>query len=312
VTLQKLNMGLGVALGLQALLAVVMWWPSSNEAVESRSIVPMEAADVTELVIERKPYSDTDEVEPVRLVKEGEIWRIASAAGYPAQSDKVEEVIEHLVGMTVRRPVASNPTSHNALAVGPTDYGKKVTVRAGGETTSLIMGAASGKSVHVRLEGEDAVYKASGFSEWAVKDRNSSYWDGVYSKVEKEQLLSLSITGRGMDVSIEKGALGWTAGETPLDAAKVDQLLGRVATVRMRDPVGTVASPEHGFDDGVVVSWTSEDGDTTVGGGFVIGAEVDDNVYVKAEQLPFIVTVAKGTLTDVLEASVEALAGGDE
>ena len=60
-------------------------------------------------------------------------------------------LLDKLLALKVAEPMASSPASFDSLKVGDAEYGKKVDLVANGVTTSLIIGAGSASSVHVRV-----------------------------------------------------------------------------------------------------------------------------------------------------------------
>lgn len=297
---------LGVALAVQAGLAVATWWPSSGRAaVEPRSLVTLDADDVTAVEITGRA-ADGDVPEPLRLVRGDEGWVIESLHGYPADEAKVDELLRDLLDVQVRAPVATKPTSHAALEVADDAFTRRVRLEAGGEAVELYVGASRGRAAHVRLGGEPLVYAAKGLSAWSIGDSGRSFLDTRWVDLDREQLATFAVANAHGAFTLEQGPDGWTATgvEAPLDADAVDELLRDLSSLRLREPVAREAAPDHGFADPVRVSWTLSDGSA---GAYEVGAESDGAAFARKDGSPHVVRVAASAVEPAREARLEAL-----
>jgi hypothetical protein len=302
-------------LGVQVLLVAATWWPRDSATVPARAIVTLDGATIDRIEIARSG----EDAELLALVKGGDGWTIASSAGYPAQADKVQELIDSLVAIQVRRPMATKAVNHDALKVGDKEFGKKLTLNAGEKKTSLVIGAASNNSVHVRLAGEDEVYEARGLSEWTVKDRASSYWKAEVVDLDVDQAVGITLQVRDRPpVILGKGEGGWTYDvEVPagvlIDPDKVTRLAEAACKLRMREPMGQESKPEYGLDSPAAqVHVTTQVDDATETFTYTLGNTVDGKVYLRTEGSPWIVTVSEYSAKTLLEASQESLVIAEE
>jgi hypothetical protein len=297
-------------LGVQSLLVAATWWPHDPGAVPARALITLDGAAIDRIEIERSG----EDAEKVELVKQGDDWTIASSAGYPAEADKVQELIDSLTDIEVRRPIATKTVNHDALKVGEQEYGKKITVGAGEQREGIVIGAASSHSVHVRAAGGDEVYEARGLSEWTLKDRASSYWKPEVVDLDVDTATGITIQLRdGATVSLSRGDGGWVyEGEIPegvlIDPDKVTRLAEAACKLRMREPAGKEAKPEYGLDSpAAIITVTTEADDQSTTTSYALGATVDGKVYLRTEASPWIVTVSEYSAKTLLEASQESL-----
>ena len=299
---------LSLALVVQVGLAVLMWWPQDRSALRPHPLLDIPADTIDELRIARKPAAG-EELDWLHLVREAGAWKIESAAGYPAQQDKVDDLIGKLLGMRVRRPIATRTTSHNALKVGEKQYGRRVEIRAGETRRELIIGAAKSNSVNVRLADEPDVYLASGLSEWSLQDDARSYWDSSYVDANPAEMTTLQIDNEFGTLRFSRADDGWSLDGLPegalADGDEIERFLRKVATVRLQDPVGSESKPEYGLDSGARVSWTIAAENESVSGGYTVGAARESLRYVKSDNDPFVVEVSESSLKELREATLQ-------
>jgi hypothetical protein len=292
---------LSAVLVFQVILAFWTWWPRDHAELVPHPLLELDPAAITAIEIARRPTSGEDEatapsdLDWLRLERDGERWRIASADGYPADPAKVNQLVGRLLGMQVRSPIATTRPSHNALGVGEREYGRRVRIRADGFDRELVIGAARSNSVNVRFADEDAVYLASGLSEFSLADTPSSYWATDYVRVAPGDVRSFVVENDRGTVLAERSEEGWTLADAPEDARvdtdAIDELLGRVTTLPLVEPVGTEMLPEHGLEEGPRITWTLDAEDQTVTGGYRVGAVEGGNAFAKSDGDAFVVKV---------------------
>ncbi len=184
----------------------------------------------------------------VELVKRGSDWQLASHFDYPADGDKVKELVDKLTAIRTRGALASGKTRQKQLEVADDNYQRKVIITAGGKDVTLYVGASAGaRQTSVRLAGSDEVHGASGLSAFAVGASASSWIDTAYFKIEKEQIASVEVTNQHGTFNLEPGAGGaWSvelngkpvdvpAGQE-IDKDLVDRMVNRIATLTMSEP----------------------------------------------------------------------------
>jgi hypothetical protein len=246
---------------------------------------------------------------------------VASAADFPADEKKVNEVLDKLVALKAKEPIATQTASHNALKVGEREYGRKVMLKTASETKRFILGDGPGESVHVRFDGKENVYRSRGLSQWAVKANLSGYIDTQYVDVDKDKLTRVTITHEKGTLTFTKQDDKWTLVELPegseIDDVKVNTLMSEVSKFSLNEPVGKEIKPEFGLANGVKVQLDyveeKEPGETDAKEtdskekvskslSYTIGAKKDDTYfYVKADGRDYVVTVSKWSTDQVRE-----------
>jgi hypothetical protein len=299
------------ALGVQALLAAATWWPRGAAVTGDVPLVTVPRDQVTRLVISGAPGDDGAPTASVRLERQGDTWVLPDLGNYPAKADKVSEVLDDVVGIVARTPIARQATSHSSLAVDAAGYGKKVELGDGTTTTTLLLGAASGQSVNVRVDGQDDVYAARGFSLWSLADSARSYYDTELLTVPTDDLESLTVRNAAGAVTLTRGPTGWSVAgvppETPLDTNAIDGVVRKLATVRMTEPVGIEARPEYGLEGGVRVEWSVTTDGASVPGALSIGAATGSERYLRVDGKPYVVKVSSATFDPLTTLTVADL-----
>lgn len=285
------NQILAGVLAAQLALAAVTWWPRSDVASEAAPLVDAAAADVSAIEIQgmSAPGAAAD---PVRLVREGGTWVVASANGYPADPGKITELLDRLTGIRLRDPITTQATSQRQLGVAADAYTRKVTLAAGGRTTTFYLGAGQGSSVNVRRDGTNEVYRVPGFTAWTVGDAPARYFDTSYVKVDPATVTSLTVRNAAGALTLRQEGGAWISAEDPtrpIDAREAQGLARKLLDVRMTKPVARGMAPDHGLTGGVRVEWTATG--EPASGGYTIGAESEGARYVMADGKEWVVAV---------------------
>lgn len=283
---------LGSVLAVQLVLVAITWWPGDPGATRPAPVFDVERDAITEIEIAARPVEGAEE-DPVVLARRGDGWVLRSQVDYPADTARVDELLDSLLALHAGAPVATRATSHEALSVSEDSYGRRLTVRTADGESSFWIGPAASRAVYMRRVGEDEVYRASGASEWSFRDRPSSYWDASYVEEDATRFDAVALSNEHGELRFEKRDGAWTLadlaeGETA-DEEAIDELVGALARVRMTRPVGTEVLPEYGLDGRTRVDWTIAAEDRSQSGGYGVGAEVESEVYVKAVGRRFVV-----------------------
>ncbi len=306
MTLHRLLSGL---LLLQIGLVVLAWWPEDRSALALKPLLEVDKEEIVELRIAQKPV-EGEESDPLHLIRGEEGWALASAGGYPVAVEKVDEVLDKLVGLEVRKPIATRSESHNALDVGEKEYGRRIQLTTASGSVELVVGAAASNSVHVRLSDASDVYVARGLSEWSLRDTARSYYDADYVRADVSELTQLRVHNANGSLSFVREGEQWRLEEAPeqgvLDREAIESFLAEVTAVRVAEPVGREIQPDYGFEaeaTGVRVDWAIEAEDQSIAGGYRLGATVGTHTYVKATGNPFVVKAVESRFETLRQAT---------
>ncbi len=291
------NLLLGT-LVVQLGLAALTWWPHTPASIDAIDLVASGNA-ITAITVLGKG----DAKVPVELASVDGVWEVVSASQFPADPDKVAELVSALADLSLRAPVATHASAHEGLGVTDAGFERKITFTADGTTHTLLVGPAAGRAMHVRLAGEDAVYKVKGISAYGLKDEARSYLPSYILDLDAAALTRLEVRNALGTLTLRRDDAGWQVdgpNPGPAEAEAVSDLLATFAKVRLSEVVGAEVLPEHGLTDAAVrVTWTQGIGEAASEGGMVLGAEVDGKAYLRVDDHPQVVRTPAARLGDL-------------
>lgn len=290
----------GILLGLlliQVLLVGFVYWPRQPSAGGG---VPLVEVDLEQLVVQIAIQDD--EQNEVRLLESSEGWVLPDADNYPLDAAQVESFLAKLASITTSSSVAQTADSHRRLQVAEGDFVRRIDLALeGGRHIVLYLGSSpSFGAIHVRREGDDAVYLTTGVAVSDASATAGSWVDPVYSSVPQDEIRTVEIAnGAGAWTFVKLDDEMWSltdlsSGET-VDQSAVTALLNRIATLRMTEPIGEQIQANHGFDSpSANVTIRSAEQVYT----FVVGGLDDDGeaYYVKGDHSPYVVKVSASNL----------------
>ncbi|MEN0067891.1 MAG: DUF4340 domain-containing protein [Myxococcota bacterium] len=303
---QTLRILMGAFL-VQGLLAIITWWPSSDGPAQVRDLVEFDASDVTSITVtgtvQRGEMPDT----PVVLKRTDSGWQIPSMFGVEVLETKIESLLETIDKLEARRPIAENAYRHVDLDVADDQHARKLVIeKDGGEPVTVYFGSATGNAAHVRLAGENEVYKIRGVAGYSISTASNQYFDRKILDVDTGTVNEVAVARPdGSAFTFTKTDVGWDVSiEGPpgrvLDSIKASEFIGKLLTVEMREPIAQSTTPEMGFDSGTVVSWTTTEEGSTVSNRYVVGNQIDGDsgrFYLKID--------GKNLVYDVMSPQVE-------
>jgi hypothetical protein len=243
----------GILLGLlliQVLLVGFVYWPRQPSA---GGRAPLVEVDLVQQVVQIAIQDD--EQNEVRLLESSEGWVLPDADNYPLDAAQVESFLAKLASITTSSSVAQTADSHRRLQVAEGDFVRRIDLALeGGRHIVLYLGSSpSFGAIHVRREGDDAVYLTTGVAVSDASATAGSWVDPVYSSVPQDEIRTVEIAnGAGAWTFVKLDDEMWSltdlsSGET-VDQSAVTALLNRIATLRMTEPVGEQIQANHGFD----------------------------------------------------------------
>lgn len=282
------NSVLGGLLAVQVLLAAVTWWPTADGPAPT-PIVPYASDAITNIRIEST--STRSRGKDLELRKTDDGWVLASAYDFPVVQDKVTEMLESLSSLRYRNPMSVTAVRHDQLNVGDEKPTRRLTLTAGDQSTTVLIGAATGKRMNVRYPDQDEVYQVEGMGAWALADGNAVYTERERVVIDKAQLTSVSLKRADTEFELTRDGDAWTLlgleeGLT-VDQGRVNEFLSQTATLAMANPADPLLAATTPL---ATYSWTLQDGST--GSYRVVGRDEDALVLEAEGSPPFIVASA--------------------
>jgi hypothetical protein len=312
-------------LGVQVLLLLVARSPMAGATApaEAQALFPRLDSFTPERV---EIQGSADDI--VTLSRGGDGWAIDEAGGYPAQADKVEQLVDKLKEVQVRRPVVSSSRYHRALKVAEGEHERRVKIwqdDAGSPELDFFLGSSPNyQRIHVRRAGDDEVYEIQGLGSYDVRPEPQAWFDTSFVSVEPARVTSLRLENSRGAFEIEKGADGaWSVvspgseqGRT-LSAAKVDALVRTAASLRVVEPAGRRDDTIHGLASPqatVLLRYTRAGGELAPEESHEVsvlvgGAPADDEtrLYVARSGFGYVAEAYKTSVDKLLEQELAGL-----
>ncbi len=182
----------------------------------------------------------------VTLIRQGEGWGLDELGGFPADANKVDDLVEKLRGLQVRRPVVSSSRYHEAFKVTDDTNEGRVKLfgdRADDAKVDLLLGtSANYRSLHVRSRGEDPVYEVRDLATYDVRAKPGNWAHMEFVDVPEAELASVVVSNAAGSFELVRGDDGWSAvgSDIVLDQDKVSTLVRSASSLRLAEPLGPV------------------------------------------------------------------------
>ncbi|MFN8464730.1 MAG: DUF4340 domain-containing protein [Caldilineaceae bacterium] len=195
----------------------------------------------------------------VQLAKGADGWTAPAADGYPAAAASVTKLISDVLAIDTGRLVADTTTSHGRLRVDPNNYGRRIELdRANGEPVVVYLGSSpNANATHVRLDGQDQVYLASGALASEARSDLAGWIDTRYVTASPDDVARVEIFNSNGRFALAKATDGtWRledqpngpAGGESVDQVKADELVSQLAGLQMLSPLGKQGKVEYGLE----------------------------------------------------------------
>lgn len=257
----------------------------------------------------------------VVLEKQGTTWGVAGADGYPADATKIDTFLKNVEKVKASGAVVSSESYFKKLEVADDKFQRKVSLTVDGKPVTFLLGSSpSFKRIHLRKAGEKDVVVVEGLTAWDVGFRASDWVDRNYLKVPEADVWAVTLKNTKGTIQLEKSPSGeWAmaglkAGQT-LKKTSVDDVVRKIATVSLEEPLGKTLKPEYGLD-APITTVTMVTGTSTIPGTpppttttetLVIGKKASEGnqYYIKASSKDYVVA-APGWALEPLTTKVVA------
>ena len=297
----KLLVGL---VALQAVILVVIFWPSSSSIGVEKLLPGLEEVQVTGVAI-------TDSTgKSIQLTggPTGCVLVLTQADDYPCEKGKLTSLVDGLVNLNKASLVTQTAGSHRRLKVAGDEYERLVEIQSvDGAPLRIYLGTSPRNgAVHARVENRDEVYLTSAFSTANASVSETAWVDPVYFTVPREQVTGLTQENAQGRLWMEKDQSGeWTLQEEipdrPVEQIKARSLVRWASSIRMIKPLGKELLDSYGLENpaAVVTVRTLRD-DGSLGESVLrIGAkDAHDQGYVmKSSESDYYVLIADTTVS---------------
>ncbi|RME65797.1 MAG: DUF4340 domain-containing protein [Caldilineae bacterium] len=242
---------------VQLVAVAILYWPRGEAS--STAGAPLFPDFKVDLVKELTITGDNGEQVHFAKNDAGE-WVIPEADGFPADGDKITELLNKIGELKATRLVARTASSYDRLQVAEDNFVRRIDIKAsqGGPFTLYMGSSPQARSIHVRAGDQDEVYLALNFSELNASNRVVNWIDVLYVSLPQDEIQSLTLENPQGVFTFTKDAGGaWTMdglgeGEEFIEN-NFDTLLTSLTSFNMVKPLGKSEKPEYGLDDPTAV-----------------------------------------------------------
>ncbi|MFI5306504.1 MAG: DUF4340 domain-containing protein [Polyangiales bacterium] len=244
---------LGVAtLVLLALLGLTMWRMSSRQAEDQPApkvevkLPKIDSTKIDELALHApdKPA--------VRLIKKGDLWRVAEPLDAAADQDAVKAALDKLRELEVTGVAATQAQSHEKLEVDSKKATHVIARAAGKVLLDAYLGTYLSGNTMLRLEGQTAVATVKGSIRYVFTKQVREWRERTIAKGEAKDVQQVAFANKnGHFVFLREGekwkqVLG--KGEKridPLDDTKVMGIVSTAVNLNATDFADAAMTPEQ-------------------------------------------------------------------
>jgi len=186
------------------------------------------------------------------FVRKDAVWTLADPEGYPVLPGKIEKLLQDLGNLKTGRQVVSSSRYHASLKVATDDFERRIRIweKAGGSPKiELYVGTSPSYGVtHVRVNGNDRVFEASGLNSYDIPVESSAWIERNLTMVPATEVTALAVANRKGKFSLVKKDGSWgfadpaARGKVPLDQDKVTQLVSAMCGMSIEKPL---AAPDE-------------------------------------------------------------------
>ena len=312
--LTKRNLILLGLLCLQVVLIGGVYMPRSQDGAAKIFFEGLKPEAVAKLTVA------TPDGRSVTVVRQGKGWIVDTPAHYPADRDKIENLLTRLTGLRSDRLVTQTKEAHNRFQVGK-EFGQKITLTlaAGGERILYLGSSPNYTTTHVRAEGDDRVYLVNELAGWQVPAEEQFWWQREYVMVPPEELREITLVNRAGGLRLVKGGEGWQLADAgagqALDPARVQEFVAAVSRIALTEYLGQEEKKEYGLDKPVaVLALVTKAGAVTltIGARGETAGQLGGSYAMKSSASPFYVRGGGGILAPLTERKVADLVAGAE
>ncbi|HVR70549.1 MAG TPA: DUF4340 domain-containing protein [Vicinamibacteria bacterium] len=296
-----------VAVGVAAALGAYLWFVERKREIKpdgpaKEKVFALDKSKVEELTV------SSPGAEEVRVVKEGDGWRLAAPLQAAADKSEVDALVSSLESLEMEEVVAETPGDLGQF--GLTDPRTAVGVRVQGATDAvkLLVGEKTpdGGALYAKLAALPRVFTISSYLEGTLAKKPSDLRDRDVLHVKRDAVKTVAVTGPQGSYALardERGEWGFTE-PFPTRAGRwsVDGLLGTLENLRFDSVAAEQAAALEKFGLAsparTVTLGLNEGGAKTL----EIGARVagEDNKYYARERASALVAVVPGAVVDDL------------
>lgn len=207
----------------------------------------------------------------VQLVKRDGQWQLPSAGDFPADAERVKQLIDKLGQLKTGVPVATTPGAQARFKVATDGYERRIVMAQGDKpSATLFLGTAQGaRQVLARVDGSDAIH-AVALAVYEIPLKADDWLDKAIVSVKADEISGLELGDlrltRGVALPDAAAAVKpasatpapvWNASAGLADGEKLSTdaaaaLVSALAGLRIDSVLGREAQPGYGLEQPVL------------------------------------------------------------
>lgn len=216
---------------------------SDDSQATKGPLLKLNAAEVNELLL------DDGEGHQLRLLKENDKWLLPGAGGFPADTVRVQGLIDRLAAMQRGWPEATTVEAAARFKVAPDRFERKLSLRAGGKDAAVVyFGTSPGlRKIYLRADGDNEI-QAMALSQHELEIKVDSWIDTALLHLKPEQVVRVTLPG----LELVRGKEGLRPADLKADEEvvtdRLDSLGKRLTGLSISAILGKESKPEYGLD----------------------------------------------------------------
>jgi len=243
--MKRLMLICAVLVLVQTGLAVLTHVQKKSEVAPSAKgpLLKLAAVAVDELWLE------DGEGRKVLLKKDKAQWQLPDLASFPADSVRVQLLVERLAGLQRGWPEATTAEAATRFKVAADRFERKLTLRGNGADLGVLyFGSSPGlRKIYLRADGSQEI-ETLAMDQHDLEVQSDSWIDTRALALKPEQVVRVELPGLTLE-RVEQGLLpvDMTVDEEIVKDRR-DALLKRLAGLTIYSVLGTLDKPEYGLD----------------------------------------------------------------
>lgn len=222
-------------------------------------LLPLNAAEINELLLEDGTG------QRVVLKKEKDRWLLSEAGSFPADTVRVQELIERLAGMQRGWPEATTPEAASRFKVAPDRFERKLSLRKDGNTLGTVyFGTSPGlRKIYLRVDNDPEIQTLA-LAQHELEVKVDNWIDTAILHLKPEQIARTELPGLQLERTQDGLQPADLNPEDEVVKERRDALVKRLTGLTVTAILGSERKPEYGLDDPALRYTVQLDGGVTI------------------------------------------------
>ncbi|MGQ9426546.1 DUF4340 domain-containing protein [Gilvimarinus sp. F26214L] len=315
---------LAALLGVQLVLALGLGFGNSglSPTGEPGPLLAVDKKEVDHITLQGPESGE------VQLVKTEAGWTLPQLEGFPANEQRINQLLDRLNGLETAGAVARSADARKRFKVSDESFERKVVLARGDDDlATLYLGTSPGmRRIHARTGDDDAIYRVE-LAAYDVPADSDDWQDKTVLQFPKDRVTAIDVNGFTLErfestdsarsdgedeASENSGEPGpqWIArsgleGGERLDVKAAERLAGLVANLEYSEVLGREAKADYGLEAPVLeLNVTREEAETLL---YQVGKSPETEEYtLKVSNRPEYFRLPAYRANPLLDASKRA------